>query len=50
MDREPRSLYPEDPIPEIYISPMSVLIYSIIFAIVFFGIGSVFRHYVLFGV
>ena len=50
MDREPRSLYPDDPLPELYISPVLIFIACVIFAVVFWTIGSIFRYYVPVGV
>ena len=50
MDKEPQTLYPADPLPELYISPMMIFVGCAIFAIVFWSVGTVFKYYIGVGI
>ncbi len=49
MSKKP-SLYPNEPLQELYINPIMIFTACIIFAIVFWTIGIVFRYYIVIGV
>lgn len=48
MNKKP-SLYPNEPVQELYINPVMIFIDCIIFAVVFWIIGTVFRYYIVIG-
>lgn len=48
MKDEPQSLYPEGT-RVASVNPWVLILFSLIFAVIFFVIGSVFRHYVWVG-
>lgn len=41
---------PLDPYREVYINPLGLFVGSLIFAVIFFTVGCLFKHYVSMGV